>query len=236
MNSKNAMDTLFERRELVRNVHVQARHLQRNIHTSLLTQLRMKFEGICLAEGYIQPQSIAIVENSLGRINLIKGGVDYTVKFQADICYPHTGQVFQSPVTTKSKIGLHIDMLPMKVLLPRDIHIENQEFNNIKEGEKVEFEVVGSRFQQGDETIVVLGKLKHLVPNAAVSAPEEELNAAVQQVQTSTSQVGTQEEKRSVTVDVGVTKPQAVRSKRVRINAASATNEQSTAGETKGTD
>lgn len=226
---------LFERRELVRNVHVQSRHLQRNIHTSLLTQLRRKFEGVCLSEGYIQPQSIAIVENSLGRINLIKGGVDYTVKFQADICYPHTGQTFQAPVTTKSKIGIHIDMLPMKVLLPRDIHIENEEFNTIKEGDKIEFEVVGSRFQQGDETIVVLGKLRHLVPNAPQSATEAEIELP-KPLATSSSEVGSQDEKRSVTVDLGVTKPGGeARRKRVRINAASATNEQDKAGETKGT-
>ena len=234
------MDTsLFERRELVRNVHVQARHLQRNIHTSLLTQLRMKFEGICLAEGYIQPQSIAIVENSLGRVNLIKGGVDYTVKFQADICYPHTGQVFQAPVTTRSKIGIHIDMLPMKVLLPRDIHIDNEAFSKIKEGDKVEFEVVGSRFQQGDETIVVLGKMKHMVPNAPATAESAVIDATstAEKPINSPSEIGTQEEKRSVTVDVGSTKPSGeVRRKRVRINPATATNEQSKAGETKGTD
>lgn len=227
---------LFERRELVRNVHVQARHLQRNIHTSLLTQLRMKFEGICLAEGYIQPQSIAIVENSLGRVNLIKGGVDYTVKFQADICYPHTGQIFRGPVTTRSKIGLHIDMLPMKVLLPRDIHIENEAFGTSKEADIVEFEVVGSRFQQGDETIVVLGKMKHMVPNAPIPAPTEELTATTTSEQPAVA-VGTQEEKRNVVVDLGVTKPAGeVRRKRVRINAANATNEQKQAGETKGTD
>jgi len=43
------MDPLYERRELTRNVHVDARFLQRNIHASLVAQLRHKYEGICPA-------------------------------------------------------------------------------------------------------------------------------------------------------------------------------------------
>ena len=65
------MDPLFERRELTRNIHIDAKFLQRNIHASILAQLRMKYEGICVAEGYINPRSITVVEHSLGRANQI---------------------------------------------------------------------------------------------------------------------------------------------------------------------
>ena len=121
-------DPLFERRALVRNVHIDARYLQRNIEASLLAQLRLKYEGICVAEGYIQQRSIVVLEHSLGRTNLIKGGLDYTVKFQTDVCMPHPGQVFRVPVTLKSKIGIHAEMTPIKALLPRDLHIGNTDF------------------------------------------------------------------------------------------------------------
>ena len=75
------MDPLFERRELVRNIHLESRFLQRNVDASLLAQLRLKYEGVCVAEGYIQQGSITIVEHSLGRANFIKGGLDYTLRF-----------------------------------------------------------------------------------------------------------------------------------------------------------
>ena len=68
------MDPLFERRQLVRNVHVDAKNLQRNIDASLLAQIRMKYEGVCTAEGYLNRGSTTIVEHSLGRADLIKGG------------------------------------------------------------------------------------------------------------------------------------------------------------------
>jgi hypothetical protein len=55
---------------------------------------------------------------------------------------------------------------PLKVLLPRDLHIGNQDFEGVEEGQDVEFEVVGSRFQQGDDAIVVLAKMREILKPA----------------------------------------------------------------------
>ena len=175
------MDPVFERRELTRSVHIHASNLQRSIHVSLLAQLRMNYEGICTPEGFIQRRSITIVEHSLGRVNLIKGGLDYTVKFQADVCMPHPGQTFRGVVMLKSKIGLHAELLPMKILLPRDLHIGNAEFDDVKEQQEVEFKVVGSRFQQGDDSIVVLGTMTSVVQPAAevVSESKEQIEPVI---------------------------------------------------------
>jgi DNA-directed RNA polymerase subunit E'/Rpb7 len=198
------MDPVFERRELSRSVHIHAPNLQRSIHVSLIAQLRAKYEGICTPEGFIQRRSITIVEHSLGRINLIKGGVDYFVRFQADVCMPHPGQTFRASVTLRSKIGLHAELTPMKVLLPRDLHIGNAEFEDIKEAQEVEFKVVGSRFQQGDDSIVVLGTLVSVVNPAA----EKAMAAVTEEVEPmiAASAPGDQSEKRVVSVAPEVAK------------------------------
>jgi len=210
------MDPLYERRELTRNVHVDARFLQRNIHASLVAQLRHKYEGICLPEGYVQPRSITIVEHSFGRTNVIKGGLDYSVKFQADLCLPHAGQVFKAPVTLKSKIGLHAEASPIKVLLPRDLHIGNPDFDDADIGQDIEFDVVGTRFQQGDQTIVVLGKLRQVIrpkmdTESAEPEQQEVIAAPVEKADS---------DKRMVTVSIEKTKaPEARRKKMVRTTA-----------------
>lgn len=223
------MDPLFERRELVRNVHLDAKFLQRNIQASLLAQLRMKFEGVCVAEGYIQRQSITIVEHSMGRMNMIKGGLDYAVRFQGDICMPHPGQTFRAPVVLKSKIGVHAETTPIKVLLPRDLHIGNASFEDVEEGQDIEFEVVGSRFQQGDDSIVVLAKLRNVIMPAApgeVSATEAEESAVIDTSRPDAT-VGTSEERRVVTVDPqqAVSAAYEARRRQVRLNAKQNTNE-----------
>ena len=153
------MDPLFERRQLTKKVHIYSKFLQKNMNAVILAQLKMNVEGKCSSEGFIQRNSITILEYSLGRTNYIKGGVDYDITFQADICFPHRGQKLKAPMTLKSKVGIHAELSPLKILIPRDLHLGNKEFDEVKEGEDLEFEVVGSTFKQKDTEIVVVGKL-----------------------------------------------------------------------------
>ena len=153
------MDPLFERRQLSKKVHINSKFLQRNMQASILAQLKMNFEGKCSAEGFIQRNSITIVNYTLGRLNYIKGGADYDVQFQADVCMPHSGQRFKAPVTVRSRVGIHCETPPIKVLIPRDLHIGNADFENVSIGDEIEFEVVGSRFKQHDRDIIVVAKL-----------------------------------------------------------------------------
>jgi len=176
------MDPLFERRNLNRLVRIPASQLQKNVRPALLAQLRTKYEGVCIPEGFCQPETITIIEQSLGRTDLVHSGVEYHVLFQADMCMPHQGQVWKGDVKMRSKIGVHIEIGPVQVLLPRDLHMGDSTFEELKDRQIVEFEVVGSRFQQGDSTIAVLGKLKSVVENAPFKAeraePEEPMLAA----------------------------------------------------------
>jgi DNA-directed RNA polymerase subunit E'/Rpb7 len=165
------MDPLFERRELTKKVKIHAKFIQKNIQASLLAQLKGQYQGRCSAEGYIHKDSLTIVNYSLGRVDYLKGGVNYDVTFQADICLPHAGQKLKAPVTLRSKIGVHAETGPIKVLIPRDLHIGNDQFDSIKSEEEVEFEVIGSQFKQGDEYIVVVGKL---LGTKEVEAPDVE--------------------------------------------------------------
>lgn len=153
------MDPLFERRELSKKVHILSKYLQKNMQASILSQLKLNYEGKCSSEGFIQSNSITILNYSLGRTNYLKGGVDYDVKFQADVCMPHAGQRFKAETKVKSKIGIHAETPPIKVLIPRDLHLGNAEYDNIKIGEDVEFEVIGTQFKQQDADIIIVGKL-----------------------------------------------------------------------------
>lgn len=230
------MDPILERRELVRNVHIEARDLQRNIQASLLAQLRLKYEGICIAEGYIKEESIQIIDNSLGRTNLIKGGLDYTVRFHADVCLPHPGQKIRAPVVLRSKIGVHAEMKPLKILLPRDLHIGNEEFEQVEDTQEVELEVVGSRFQQGDTNIVVLGKLLQTIKPAELELPERQ-EAEEPKIAASTSSSSGAEVKKVVTVSAdSVKSAEPSRRRRIKSNNASETNESKSEGKIEGKD
>jgi DNA-directed RNA polymerase subunit E'/Rpb7 len=210
------MDPLFERRELTRKVHLYSKTLQQNMLQPLLSQLRTNLEGHCSSEGYIQPQSITILKYSVGRSNYTKGGIDYEVTFQADVCFPHRGQVFRATTDLRSKIGIHAVMTPLKILIPRDLHIGNQEFESIEVGKEIEFEVINAVFKQMDKDIIIIGNLRsQLKP-----APLMPLLHAEQEIKVEPT-VTTESEEKVVTVTA---EPQPVK-KRLKRKAVGESNE-----------
>jgi hypothetical protein len=139
--------------------------------------------------------------------------------------------VFKAPVTLKSKIGLHAETSPIKILLPRDLHIGNPDFDEADVGQDIEFDVVGTRFQQGDESIVVLGKLRQVIRPQV-----QEETAEPEKMDVIAAPVGTGDsEKRMVTVAVEKTKApgEARRKKMVRTSAVD-TNEPKPQGSVEG--
>jgi len=186
---------MFERRELVRTITVPSKHLQKNIQSSILMYLKTHVEGRCGIEGYVQPKTSVIVNYSLGALNSMKLGVSYRVKFQADICFPHKGQILKAPVMLRSKIGVHAESSPLRVLLPRDLHIGNTEFEQIVEKDEVEFEVLGAEFKQNDEHMFVLAKLIKRIPAAAPTTPEFQVPVMEEEEKPATRAPGVEEVK-----------------------------------------
>ena len=184
---------MFERRELVRTISVPSKHLQKNIQSSILMYLKSHVEGRCGIEGYVQPKTSVIVNYSLGAVNSMKLGVTYRVKFQADICFPHKGQILRAPVTLRSKIGVHAESSPLRVLLPRDLHIGNTEFEQIVEKDEVEFEVLGAEFKQNDEHMFVLAKLIKRIPAAAPTTPDYQIPVVEEEEKPATKAPGVEE-------------------------------------------
>jgi DNA-directed RNA polymerase subunit E'/Rpb7 len=168
-------DPLFERRELTRVLTVPSKYVQRNIRGSLLAQLATHIEGKCGIEGYIQPKSSVILEHSLGKVDMLHTGIQYRVRFHADICYPHVGQIFKAAVSFRSKIGVHAELTPIKILLPRDLHIGNADFESIEDTDEIIFQVLGAEFKQNDESIFVLAKLIQKVGSAPTVEQEEQV-------------------------------------------------------------
>lgn len=156
------MDPLFERRKLTKRVHIHSKFLQQNMQRPILEQLQRDYEGRCAAEGFISRSSITVVSYSCGRIRYTNdkdSGADYEVEFQADVCFPHPGQRLRAPVTLRSKVGIHAEIDPIKVLIPRDLHIGQEDFERVEVGDEIEFEVVGHKFKQQDDDIIVVGRL-----------------------------------------------------------------------------
>jgi len=224
------MDPLFERRELSRNVHLHSKFLQKSMLQPLLAQLRTNLEGHCSSEGYIQSQSITILEYSIGRTNYIKGGLDYDVKFQADICFPHPGQVFRATTELKTKIGIHAKLEPLNILIPRDLHIGNQEFDSIELEKEIEFEVINCQFKQMDKEIIIIGKLR----SALKAAPLMPLLHAEKEIVIQHTEVSAHPEEKLVVIST--TAEELPKKRRLKRKQVESTNESLKIGNDESTD
>lgn len=147
---------------LSRMVPIPMSSIDENLDAVLLEQLQYKYEGKCIAEGYVINNSISISTRDAGQVQGLT--VRFNVAFVCDICLPVVDMVFDcisKTVTNTAGIRAELDMQPspLVVYLARDHHQGNQAYNEIKVGTKLKVQVIGQRFELNDPYISVIGKL-----------------------------------------------------------------------------
>ena len=160
-----------------------------DINKALVAKLKEKYEGRCTANGYIRPGSVGIMGRSFGRAanGDFTGHWLYDCKVTASVLYPVAGAEFQVEVIKVNKMGAyaHFDEA-IRILLPRDTHVGNKAFDDIREGDKIFVRLDRSRFQMNDTYIMAVGTLlkEPSLPKAPVPAvPVEKEEAAPQEAE-----------------------------------------------------
>jgi len=128
----------------------------------LVTKLREKHEGRCNSNGYVKPGSIQLLARSMGvaENGRFTGNLLYDCKVKCDILYPTAGSDMEALVIKVNKMGAYaVYEEAVRILLPRDLHIGNVEFDAIKEGDTISARIERSRFQANDPFIMAVGKL-----------------------------------------------------------------------------
>ena len=126
----------------------------------LTTKLREKHEGKCNANGHIRPGSVELLARSMGLAEngQFTGHLLYDIKYKCSVLYPTAGTVIRALVIKVNKMGAYaVFEEAVRVLLPRDTHLGNTEFDNIKEGSTVRVRLERSRFQTNDPFIMAIG-------------------------------------------------------------------------------
>jgi DNA-directed RNA polymerase subunit E'/Rpb7 len=141
--------------------------------TEMLTKkLKAKHEGKCNANGYVKPGSLTILARSMGvaENGRFTGNILYDCKIKCDVFYPVGGAEIEATVIKVNKMGAytHFDEA-IRILLPRDLHVGNTEFDSIEEGKTVRVRLERSRFQVNDPYITAVGVLLGRVMPTPVS-------------------------------------------------------------------
>jgi DNA-directed RNA polymerase subunit E'/Rpb7 len=148
-----------------------------SINSILLEKLKQKLENKCSKHGFVLSNSLKILSRSMGKASVGRFTGDYAfyVQIQGNVLNPPDGVVIEGEVVSKNKMGIYCNYKnAIRVIVPRDLHIGNNEFDSINVGENIKVEIKKSRFQVNDDTILSVGIFINKSVAHAESKSEEE--------------------------------------------------------------
>jgi hypothetical protein len=102
------------------------------------------------------------------------GNVVYHVQAEGSVLNPANGTRITGTILKKNKMGLYIVYKDaIRILIPRDLHLGNEEFEQLETGDTIEVEIRKSRFQIHDKFILSVGVFITRVEAAAGVAVEQ---------------------------------------------------------------
>jgi hypothetical protein len=160
---ENIIKPVYSRGLITRNVVLSITNIGKNIKEILEYSVAFNFEGKCLVEGYIKPNSSKIITYSSG---LIERGnlISFEIIFECDICFPVEGTKISCIAKNITKAGIRAESAfdvpsPIVVFIARDHHYNIADFGLIKEGDKFTVRVIGQRFELNDKFVSIIGEL-----------------------------------------------------------------------------
>ena len=145
-------------------IHLSPKDLNRvakqSIDSIILDYLRSKLGNRCSQHGFVNPESLKVLSRSMGLIEngRYTGNVVYHVQAEGTVLNPANGTRITGMILKKNKMGLYIVYKDaIRILIPRDLHIGNEEFEQLEVGDTIEVEIRKSRFQILDQFILSVG-------------------------------------------------------------------------------
>ena len=143
----------------------------------LIRKMRKQIEGKCTKHGFLIPGSLKLLSRSYGYMEKGTFTADsmYYMKAQGRVYNPPNGTVVEGVVMRKSKAGLYIIIEnAVHVMVVRDLHIGNREFDAVELGDTIRVEIKKSRFQINDLHILSIGQFLTVVSTGTIAAAAAE--------------------------------------------------------------
>jgi DNA-directed RNA polymerase subunit E'/Rpb7 len=160
---ENKIQTVYSRCLLTRKIVLPITTIGKNLTENIEENIKVYFEGKCVVEGFIKPNSSKIITYSSGTIER-GNNVMFEVVFECDICFPVEGMIISCIAKNITKAGIRAESAndmpsPVVAFIAKDHHYTNQHFNEIQEGDKINVRVIGQRFELNDKYISIIGEL-----------------------------------------------------------------------------
>jgi DNA-directed RNA polymerase subunit E'/Rpb7 len=159
-NEKHLENIYFES-IIKQRIIIHAKYLNNKINEYILTFLKNKFEGRCISEGYIQENTIEIINKSIGYMNgsRFTGDVTYDILYKAKICNPLVNNIIECQVKFINKLGLLCNNGPITIIVGRQFHNNQKLLDVINVGDIIKVSIIDKKFSLNDKIIEVTARL-----------------------------------------------------------------------------
>jgi len=131
-----------------------------SMETLVADKLKARLEGRCSRHGFVVPDTLKVLSRSMGSLEKgrFTGSIIFHVQAEGSVLNPPDGAILEGEVIRKNKMGIYVSYKDaIRVIIPRDLHIGNEAFEDVEIGETVEVEIKKSRFQVNDPYILSVG-------------------------------------------------------------------------------
>ena len=155
--------SIYSRCLITRKIVLPITCIGKTIKEIIEENIKSNFEGKCLVEGFIKPNSTKIITYSSGII--YRGSsISFEVVFECEVCFPVEGMLISCFAKNITKAGIRAESAydvptPVVIFIAKDHHYNISYFNEVKEGDKINVRVIGQRFELNDKYVSVIGEL-----------------------------------------------------------------------------
>lgn len=150
----------------------------------LLLKIKERLEQRCSPHGYVMPGTLEILTKSVGMVDSgrFSGDWAFLVKAKGHVLNPPEGTMVEVEVLKSNKMGVYaVYENAIRLMVPRDLHLGDEEFDALKVGDRIKVEIQKSRFQLRDPFIVSVGMYRGMsgMPTRVNVAPPKSVNSGV---------------------------------------------------------
>lgn len=162
-NPKKIFD-IFSRALLTKSVYMHLEYVGSSLKENMEKKLKAEYEGKCIKEGFIRPESVKVMNYSSGLITDDGVNIKFEVVFEAFVCFPVEGMLIECDVVSITKAGIKAelkkyDQSPVIIFVARDHFHSSKYFSSIKENDSITVRVIGQRFELNDKFVSVIAEL-----------------------------------------------------------------------------
>ena len=154
---------------LTASINVEMKNIKGDINELLYKLLKKKYEGVCNKDGYIQKDSLKIINRSIGEVKSINNTsyIVYEITYQANIYSPVKGTKLDIVVNSLTKMGIigylkdkdddTIENSPFIIIVPRE-YFKGDSIDEYDTNSKLKVQIEDSRIKYMSKNIQIVAK------------------------------------------------------------------------------